>query len=147
VVRNPGVYRERIFSYRAWKKLLSGRVNIWRIVEIYIRRFLLACESTLRDLARAMQIRLPQDLGWELEEVGARGVCMIFIFSRGEPGLDLLKLGGGRSVKRLGERCRVHVIEGGDHVFSQSDSRAAMERIISDELYARAESGPRLEPN
>jgi len=137
VVRNPGIYRERVLSAIAWRRLLSGRVNIWRIMQVYLQRYLLAMESTFRDMTRRLGIRLSNDLGWELEEIGARAVQVIFVFGRGEPGIDLLKLQGGSSVKRLGEKCRIHIIDPADHIFSQSASRAVLEGILSAELYAR----------
>jgi alpha-beta hydrolase superfamily lysophospholipase len=139
VVRNPGVYRERVFSLAAWKRMLSGNVNILRIAKIYMQRPLLAAESRLRDIARRMRIRLPNDLGTELEAIVARGVRVVFVFARGEPGIGLLKLQAGNSVKRLGERCRIHTISSGDHVFTRSGPRAIMEKIVSDELFARPE--------
>ena len=64
---------------------------------------------------------------------------MVFVFSRGEPGIDLLNLQAGYSLKRLAERCRIHTISGGDHVFTRSGPRAMMEKIVSDELFARSE--------
>jgi alpha-beta hydrolase superfamily lysophospholipase len=139
VVRNPGVYREKVFSLAAWKKMVTGQVNILRIAKIYMQRPLLAAESKLRDIARRLHIRLPNDLGTELEEIVARGVRVVFVFARGEPGIGLLELQAGSSVKRLGERCHLHTINGGDHVFTRSGPRAIMEKIVSDELFARPE--------
>jgi hypothetical protein len=96
-------------------------------------------KSTLRDLARRLRIRLPYDLGWELEEIVARGVQIVFVFAHGEPGIDLLKIEAGSSVKRIGDRCRVRIIESADHVFSHSGPRAALEEILSEELSARTD--------
>jgi hypothetical protein len=137
VVRNPTVYLHRLFTRHAWKKLLTGEVSIPRIVNVYVTRSFLAIESTFRELARRMRIQLPHDLGSELEEIGARGIRMVFVFARGEPGLGLLKLQGGSSIRRLGDRCRIHIISDGDHIFSQRDHRKVMEDLLSDELYAR----------
>jgi alpha-beta hydrolase superfamily lysophospholipase len=137
VVRNPGVYRERLVSAGAWKRLLMGQVNVWRIVRIYCHRPLLTLQAELRDAARAVRIRLPRDLGSELEELGARGLRMVFVFSRNDPGIDLLKIQAGSSLRRLGELCRRHVIEGGDHTFTHAASRDALQRILSEELFAR----------
>jgi alpha-beta hydrolase superfamily lysophospholipase len=139
VVRNPGLYRERLFSLAAWKRMLTGRVNILRILKIYMQRPLLAAESTLRDIARRLHLRLPNDLGTELEEVVARGVRVVFVFARGEPGIGLLKLQAGSSVKRLAERCRIRTINSGDHVFTRSGPRAMMQEVVSQELFARPE--------
>ncbi len=139
VVRNPGVYRTRLFSPAAWKRVVAGQVNILRIVKILLRRPILAAESTLREIARRLHIRLPNDLGTELEEVVARGVRVVFVFARGEPGIGLLELQAGNAVKRLAERRHIHlhIMDSGDHVFTRSGSRAIMEKIVSDELFAR----------
>jgi hypothetical protein len=139
VVHNPGLYRERIFSLAAWKRLVTGDVNILRIAKIYLHRPFLAAESTLRDIARRLHVRLPNDLGSELEEIVARGVRVVFVFARDEPGIDLLKLQAGNSVKRLAERCRIYTVNGGDHVFTRRGPREVMEKIVSDELFARPE--------
>jgi alpha-beta hydrolase superfamily lysophospholipase len=137
VVHNPGVYRERLVSAGAWKRLLTGQVNVWRIIKIYCHRPLLTLQGTLRDAARALRIRLPFDLGSELEELASRGIRMVFVFSRNDPGIELLKIEAGASIRRLGERCRRHIIEGGDHTFTHAASRAELQRILSEELFAR----------
>jgi alpha-beta hydrolase superfamily lysophospholipase len=137
VVRNPGVYRQKMFSGKAWRRLFTGKVNILRIARIYLQRPLLALESTLRNLVRHMHVRLPYDLGWELREIAARGVRIVFVFARGEPGIDLLKIEAGFVVKQLGERCRVHIVDGADHVFSQGAPRRVLTKILSDELFSR----------
>ena len=140
VVRNPSLYRERLLSADAWRRLLTGRVNVWRIVQIYFYRPLLTVESKLRELARFIHIRLPNDLGWELERIGARALRIVFVFSRGDPGIDLLTIQAGSSIKRLGKHCHVHIIDGADHTFTDSDSRAALEKILSTELLVRQSS-------
>jgi alpha-beta hydrolase superfamily lysophospholipase len=136
VVRNPAVYRQEIFSISAWRRVFTGRVNVWRIGMIYIGRLRLTVVSKLRDLARRLHVRLLHDLGSDLEGIVARGIRVVFVFSPCEPGIDLLKIEAGSSVKRLGEHCRVYITDGGDHVFSQRAPRAAMEKILSDELFA-----------
>ena len=135
VVHNPGVYRERIFSLTAWKRMATGQVNVLRIAKIYLQRPLLAAESISREIARRLNIRLPNDLGAELEQIVARGVRVVFVFSRDEPGIALLKLQAGTSIERLAQSCRMHIIDGGDHVFTRSGPRAMMEGVVSDELF------------
>lgn len=147
VVRNPGVYRARMFSVAAWRKLTTGKVNVRYILRIYLQRALLAVESTFRDFARHLHIHLPGDLGWDLEQIGQRGVQVVFVFARGEPGIELLTILGGMSVKRLGDRCRVHIIDSADHVFSKKGPRAVLEKILSDELFERTNWAPRAAAN
>ena len=136
IVHNPGVYRERLLSGAYWRRLLTGRVNIWRVVKIYVHRVWFAVKTSLRDLARYLHIHLSRDLGRELAEVAARGVRIVFAFSRGDVGIDLLRLQGGSSLKRLGDSCRIHIVDGADHIFSQGSARRALEGILSDELFA-----------
>ena len=137
VVHNPTIYRARIFSARAWRRVLTGQVNVWRIVRIYLHRPVLALESKLRDLARAAGMRLRHDLGRELEGIITRGVRVVFVFARGEPGVDLLRIEAGSTVRRLGERCRVRIIDSADHTFSRSGPRQVLEEVLSAELFAR----------
>ncbi|MFZ1868382.1 MAG: alpha/beta fold hydrolase, partial [Steroidobacteraceae bacterium] len=140
VVRNPGIYRERILSASAWRRFLTGQVNVWRIAKIYPTRIMLGLKSKLREAARAVGVRLRHDLGRELEAVVGRGVQVVFVFARGEAGLDLLKIEAGSMINRLGERCRVRIIDSADHTFSRSGPRKVLENVLSDELYARQES-------
>jgi hypothetical protein len=91
----------------------------------------------LREVGRFLRLRFPDDLGWQLEQIANRGVQTTIVFSRGEPGIELLRMQGGSAIKRLGERCRVHIIDGADHTFSRSSSRAVLEKSLSDELFAR----------
>jgi pimeloyl-ACP methyl ester carboxylesterase len=139
LVRNPTMYRARLFSMAAWKRLTSGQVNLSYISRIYIYRALLAAESMMREIARFLRIQIPGDLGWDLEKIAKRGVQLVFVFARGEPGIDLLEILGGSSLKRIGQRCRVHIIDSADHVFSRSGPRAVLEKILSDELYTSTE--------
>ncbi len=137
VVRYPTVYLHRIFTRDAWRKLFAGEVNIVRILSVYVHRSALAIESTVREFARRMKTPLPNDLGLELEQIVARGVRIVFVFAKNEPGISLLKLQGGSSVAQLGDRCRIHIIDGGDHIFSQRIHREAMADVLTRELHAR----------
>jgi alpha-beta hydrolase superfamily lysophospholipase len=138
VVRLPNRYRERLFSMRHWSLLLKGQVSLWHIGGIYLQRMMLAAESMLRDALRLIHVRLPRDLGFELERIVARGISVAFIFARGEPGLELLKLQAGSALRRLAPRCRVHIIDSGDHIFGRSGPRSILESILSEELLAPA---------
>jgi alpha-beta hydrolase superfamily lysophospholipase len=139
VVHNPGLYRQRMLSGRAWRRVFSGDVDVVRIAAIYLQRLRLAGETMLREIARPLRIRLPNDLGWDLERIVANGIRITFIFARGEPGIDLLKLQAGSTLSRLGSRFRLRLIDGGDHIFSRGAPRSLMENALSEELYARAD--------
>jgi pimeloyl-ACP methyl ester carboxylesterase len=137
LVRNPGLYRAQMLSSSAWKKLFTGQANIRYISKIFGNRLLLAFESKARDIARRFRIHLPDDLGWELERVAARGVRVIFVFAPGEPGMDLLRIQAGSSIRRIGTNCRVLTVPAGDHVFSKKGSRVLLDRVLDAELFVR----------
>ena len=127
-------HRKRELSLATFKRLLSGGIDVAAVVRIYSGRARIALESALRGAARSLRIRLPRDLGWELQEITQRGVKVVFVFARGEPGIELLKIQGGSAVKRLG--CHVHIIDSADHTFTWSGPRARLEQVLSDELFA-----------
>jgi alpha-beta hydrolase superfamily lysophospholipase len=134
VVRNPGVYAENSFSLQHWSKLLRSRVKLWRVAMVFLRRGWLTVDSALRDLCRKLRIRIPDDLGWDLQSVAARGIRIVFFFARGEAGSELLKVQGGSVLKRLGDRCHVHTIDGADHIFTQRAARMRLLQLLSSEL-------------
>jgi pimeloyl-ACP methyl ester carboxylesterase len=135
VIKERG-YGNRALSLANWKRLLTGRVDVRTVLRIHGVRARFAIESALRDAARRLHIRLPRDLGAELQEIVARGVRVVFVFARGEPGIELLKIQGGSAVKRLGDHCHVHIIDSADHTFTWSGPRARLEQVLSDELFA-----------
>ena len=136
VVNNPSIYRQRVFSLAAWKRLFTGRMNVWNVLRVYTALPLLPLRSRLRDAARALGLRLHNDLGRELQATVARGVRVVFIFSRGEPGLELLKFEAGAVLKRLGPGFRIRMVEGADHTFTRFGPRKVLEEVLSDELFA-----------
>lgn len=134
VVSGPGVYGNLLLSTSTWKKLLTFRVNHGYVLRIIGRRLLLSLESRLRNLARHLHIPIANDLGRELEDVGARGTRVVMVFARGEAGLDLLKIQAGSSLSRLGNGFALHIVDDADHVFSRGSSRTALNRILQNEL-------------
>jgi pimeloyl-ACP methyl ester carboxylesterase len=136
VVRELQGTRRRTLSLATLKRLVTGRIHVSMVVRIYFQRARLAAEAAVREIARRLHIRLPRDLGWELQEIAERGVKVVFVFAAGDPGIELLKIQGGSAVKQLGDRCHVHVIDSADHTFTRIGPRARMEQILSDELFA-----------
>ncbi len=134
IVSAPSRYRQRMLSIRNWGKLLRGEADVRRIAWVQLNHAWLRLKVLLRDTARRLHIRLPQDLAHELEQLVGRGVQVVFVFAWGEVGLELLKMQTGSTLDKLGERCRVHIIEGADHIFSQSGPRRLLEDILSREL-------------
>lgn len=134
VVRNPGVYAQNVRSWRHWSKLLRGKVNLWRLISVFIRRAWLSIDSVARDVCRRLGIRISNDVGWDLQATAARGIRIVFLFARGDTGSELLKVQGGSAVKRLGDRCTVHTIDGADHIFTQRAARTRLLQLLTNEL-------------
>jgi alpha-beta hydrolase superfamily lysophospholipase len=140
VVRSRGVHARRALSGAHWRKLLSGQADVARIATLFAQRAQLSIGSRVQALSRAVGIRLPNDVGWQFEQIAARGVRITIVFSEGEPGIELLRMQAGSVIERLGEGCSLHIIRGADHTFSRGAARATLERILSEELFARASS-------
>jgi alpha-beta hydrolase superfamily lysophospholipase len=136
VVKDLQRERRRTLSFATLKRLLTGRIDLATVARIYLQRARIAVESSVREAARAVHIRLPRDLGWELQDIAARGVRVVFVFAAGDPGIELLRIQGGSVVRRLGDRCRVHVIDSADHTFTRIGPRARLEQVLSEELFA-----------
>jgi alpha-beta hydrolase superfamily lysophospholipase len=136
VAHKPRAYLKQVASIEAWRRLLFGDVSIWRVMQIYLQNPVMALQSRLRNLARILHIRFKDDLRWELKNLEARGVRTVFVFSQGDAGLRLLELQSGLSAKELGERYCVRTIQNADHDFTRSRARAALEQVLSEELYA-----------
>ena len=140
VANAPSKFRHRLREPSAWIRLLTGKVDFSRIMIVNLRRSLLTLELLARRLARGLKMPLPNDLGWELQRLVRRGVHLVFVFARHEPGLEVLRLQGGSTIAALGDRCRVHIIDDGDHVFTRIEPRRAMERILDEELREAGEA-------
>jgi pimeloyl-ACP methyl ester carboxylesterase len=134
VVQSAGTYHQRLWSAAAWRRLFSGETTLLRILLVYVYRVDIALKACFRKVAPLFRFRIAEDLGRELEELTARGVALAFFFARGEPGIELLRIQAGASLGRLGDRCKVHIIDGADHTFSHSASRAMLEPLLSEAL-------------
>lgn len=139
-VKKPKAYLSQIRSLQAWRRLLFGDVSIWRVAQVYLNSAGLAVHTQLRNIARGLHIRLKNDLGQELKSLKARGIRVVFVFSRGDAGMRLLQLESGLSAKELDKRYRICTIDGADHEFTRSAARAALGQALSQELYAPHEN-------
>jgi hypothetical protein len=136
VVVNPGMHGRRMLSWNSWKRLLTFQVDLGRLLVIYWQRALLPIERAARRLARKAHIPLPRDVGRALDKMVARGIRPVFVFARGDAGLALLGIQSGLSEQQLSERYRVIIIDGADHNFTRTHARAALEEVLSEELFA-----------
>ena len=115
-------------------KILRGDVHVAAFAQLVLRRLLSVVEHHLRNFARRIGRPLAHDLGVELELIAAQGIRIDFLFAEGDPGIDLLRLQGGSTIRRLrAKNClRVHVIDGPDHTFTPMWSHAPLiDRLTS----------------
>lgn len=130
VVQDVNRYRQNLLRPETWVKALRGRIDliaVLRRLTIHARDMSLAGARYLAGMAGFSGFA--GDLGTQLESIAGRGVRMTFIFSQGEPGIDLLQAEAGHSVKKLmaGDRLHIEHIPGGDHTFT---ARAAREVLF-----------------
>ena len=134
-------YRTNAFSLASWGKLMSGQVDLRQLGQA-------CCGSTcaprsrnrVRAAARAAGRPFPEDLPTELKQAAAAGIGLQFVFSDGDPGLELLRQGGGRSVRRMRTReaLSIAVIPGADHTFTDLDARARLIDVVTRSMQAPA---------
>ena len=127
-------YAQSMFRRASWMKLLRGDVHVAAFAQLVLRRLLSVVEHHLRNFARRIGRPLAHDLGVELELIAAQGIRIDFLFAEGDPGIDLLRLQGGSTIRRLrAKNClRVHVIDGPDHTFTPMWSHAPLiDRLTS----------------
>jgi len=121
-------YGRTVMQWAAWKKLLSGRVNLMTPARIVGRRIAHRLRGQWRELARRLRIPLAEDLGGELRGIASRPVQLHFIFSDSDPGLTMLHEQGGYVVRELlrAQALQIEIIPNTDHTFTNLAGRNAM---------------------
>jgi alpha/beta superfamily hydrolase len=127
-------YRSTAFHWASWKKLLRGDVDVIELLHILARRAAVIGGNVVRDLARRFGASLPNDLGSELHKLAGQRTNMVFVFASGEPGLDLLRGGGGSMVRRLQKlgSLRIEMIDRADHTFTPRVARHQLIAALTD---------------
>jgi alpha-beta hydrolase superfamily lysophospholipase len=99
-----------------WAKLLRGKVRVRDIVRVAVQRLREVVAPKGDDLAR------------DLAAIAASGKKVTFVFSRFDPGYDLLMASAGREVKRLRAQGALALwrIDDADHTFEVQHSRDVM---------------------
>jgi alpha-beta hydrolase superfamily lysophospholipase len=138
VVRTGSVYRDKVRSWKHWKKLLTGKADAWWITKRLSLRITLSLGVTMRGVLRFLNIPLRDDLGRELQRIASRGIQTTMVFSRGEPGIALLEMQAGSAIHRLGDHFHMHIIDNADHTFSRSESRSELQEVLSGELFRQS---------
>lgn len=104
MVQAAAQYQRSMLQTVSWLKLLRGQVDLRAIVKVVAHRVEDRARSAAREIARAMHLRVHEDLAAELSGVVERGAALRFVFSAGDPGEVLLRGGAGRRFGRLEAR-------------------------------------------
>lgn len=123
-------YRKQMFSLEPWRKLLTGNLDLRYIVRFAVRRLSVMYQLSVQKLQRWLGGPVKDDLGHELAQAAAHGVQQKFVFAIGDPGLEMLSSGGGRSLDRLqaDRRLSIDRLPQADHTFTRLEAR---ERLIT----------------
>jgi len=123
-------YASYLGSVHGWSKLLSVDLAVLRRV--------------LRALGPSRASSSPgsapgNSLTGDLERATSQGRALTFVFSRYDPGYDLLVSGAGRAVRRLARsgQIRLWFIDGANHTFDRRGPRAEMIASITSHLSQR----------
>jgi alpha-beta hydrolase superfamily lysophospholipase len=121
-------YRTNAFRLAAWLKLLRGGVNLWELSHVMARRAHTVALTHIRAAARLLNIRLGDDLPTEIRAIARRGIRLQFVFAERDPGVELLRILGGATVRKLSTSgaLGIQAIEGADHTFTTHAMRAAL---------------------
>lgn len=132
-------YRKNAFQLESWTKLFKGQVDLLELSQVLVRRVAKVTANTARNLVRRLHIYLPNDLGTQLWKISEQRTTLLFVFAQGEPGLDLLRGGGGVVVERLQRHGMLHIriIDGADHTFTPHWARERLIEVLDAHIRRR----------
>jgi alpha-beta hydrolase superfamily lysophospholipase len=145
-------YRRSMGSLRGWSKLFRPDTHLSTIVAEVFERIRIVSRNKVealrarRDREGRGRTRLERDIRNVLD-LGRR---LTFVFSRFDPGYDLLMLGAGRLVKPLQQRGEIAIrrIHGANHTFDPPGPRLemieAVRALLSDRYLRPAAADGRL---
>jgi hypothetical protein len=124
-------YKRSARSWAKWKKLLSGRANMTKIVRVLWNRAVLKFAS-FSTTVTGRHHQLDDDL----TRLAVLGIRVAFIFSPGDGGLDFLNMNGRGGTERLARLglFREVTISDADHPFSLPGSQGRLGDTLSEWL-------------
>lgn len=135
-----GWYTSRLSDPEAWRKLLSGQVNLLFVAQTLYRKanaVLSAWANILLPSALVVRFRSQRgDLGKHLTQIVEGGTVVHMIFAGNAPGLWYLRMYARRALRRLPStgRFALHIGAGADHTFSQWGWRRWLNDTVTDIL-------------
>jgi alpha-beta hydrolase superfamily lysophospholipase len=142
-------YRSNMLSLAAWRKLLSGRVDLWEVVQVLGRRARALALKPVRAAARLVEMPLSDDLPTELLKIASAAIDLQFVFAAADPGLELLRNQGGRTAQRLRSLGQLHVelIADADHTFTDLATRTSLAAMLAQRLHAPSDPAASVSPS
>ena len=131
-------YRSTMLSFSAWRKLMSGRVDLANLARVLVRGACYRLLGPIRALARSFGRPLANDLPTELLAVLRGSIDLQFVFSAGDPGLQLLQTQGGGTARSLQARGQIGIalVEDANHTFTDLPTRRRLLRVLVEKLGA-----------
>lgn len=128
--------KESVKQWEKWKKVINGQVDLLEWYRVAGRRLANHLTRLAHNVARVVGHSLSKDLGVELRDIERRGVQVLFVFSVGDPGEDLLRFEAGWSLPGLLRRGTVKVrhVAGADHTFTREWTKVALIDVLESEL-------------
>lgn len=131
VVAQAANYRRQLFSLAAWRKLVSGQLDLRYLLAFAGRKLGALVRPRVESIAYFLGVPLKEDLARELLEASTSGI-QHFVFAEGEPGYQLLRSQGKRSLDRLLAEGRITVdfITDADHTFTRLEARDRLIKVL-----------------
>jgi len=128
-------YRTKVVSGPAWRKLIAGDVDLMGVARVVWQRLGSTLNNGVRTVTRLLGKPHAEDLPTELQRAAA-ATQLHFVFSAGDPGMELLRHGAGFTERRLRARGRLLVttVAGADHTFTDLSTRRALIAVLTEAL-------------
>ena len=137
-------YRKTALTGSAWRKFLTGRVDVGNLARVLARTARARSLGPIRSIARLLGRPLLEDLPTELRGALKAAIDLQFVFSAGDPGLEVLRTQGGATMRRLQDRQQVGIalIDGADHTFTDLAARRTLVQVLVEKIRARLAPSP-----
>ncbi len=126
-------YIGRLLSFDGWRKLLTGRVNVLRILRGQVTQVRVRTSETMHELAGKVGVadrRTPARRA--MADLATRGVRTLFLFSAGQGEIDAFAREFGSTGQGLAAYpgAEMHVIDNMDHDMSQAPGRTVGQALM-----------------
>jgi dienelactone hydrolase len=134
-------YRMALREPARWARVLRGQSS-------YLSFFRLAASHVVRKLTglagTAFGGRLVDGLARDLATISARGVTSLFVFSRGDGGLEYFQLHAGAMGRRRGAQRISHVVvDDAGHTFNPEEAQQALRELLMEFVAERSRDARR----